>query len=161
MWLRISYVVIVLGLAVCCVAALRPDLFGIGQNKGELADAEQVQAEAVDALVSFSVEREQLRSMQLAQLDEMIHSGEGASETIDAAQRMRLELLRRQEIEQTIAGILRARGYTDAAAAASEEAVTIMIRADSLTAEMSAVILELVLSEADVAPGDIKIIPIN
>jgi len=156
--LRIVYAVIVVGLAVCCVAAVRPDLFGIGDGS-EVAATDET--EAVDALSAFVLEREQLRSMQVSQLDDIINAPASSQELIDSAQSQKLEIVRRMEIEQTIAGILKARGYADAAVAASADNVSVMIKADALTEADTAVILDLVLSETDVDAADVKIIPIN
>lgn len=157
-FLRVTYVVIVVGLAVCCVAAVRPDLFGIRENdKVAVADG----ADSVDALSAFVLEREQLRSMQLTQLDDIINASTSSGEVVGAAQERKLEIVKRMEIEQTVSGILKARGYEDVAVAASEDAVSVMIRKDEITDADTAVVLELVLSETDVEAADVRIIPVN
>jgi stage III sporulation protein AH len=156
--LRISYVVIVLGLAVCCAAAVRPDLFGLTNNdKVTTSDG----AESVDTLSDFVLEREQLRSMQLGQLDDIINAPASSEELVAEAQEQKLGIVKRMEIEQTVSGVLKARGYEDAAVAASEASVSVMIRKDEITEADTAVVLELVLSETDVAASDVRIIPVN
>ena len=165
-WLRATYVLIALGLAVCCLAAVRPDLFGIGKDEAPASGADAGEnvtgtVEVEDALAQFVLEREQLRSMQITQLDEIIHSTESSQEIIDSAQTERIEILRRMEIEETVSGILKARGYLGAAVSASEDTVSVMIRKTEITDADVAVIMELVMSETDVDPADVKIIPVN
>ncbi len=156
--LRITYAVIVVGLAVCCVAAVRPDLFGM-DNSNQIANSDA--AESVDALSSFVLEREQLRSMQLTQLDDIIYAPASSEELVAEAQARKLDIVNRMEIEQTISGVLKARGYEDAAVAVSEDVVSVMIRKKDMTDADMTVILELVLSETDVQASDVRIIPIN
>jgi len=109
----------------------------------------------------FILEHEQLRSMQLSGLDDIINSERSSQEMIDLAQKEKMEILRRLETEGTIAGILHARGYTDAAVTANDECVNIMVRALQAQAQDTARILELVISQTDVDAENIKIIPVN
>lgn len=155
--LRISYAVCALGLAFCCLAALKPELF---QKKVEAQPAVAAK-DTGDALSQFILEHEQLRSMQILSLDEIINSEKSSQELIDSAQREKIEIVRRMELEQTVAGILRARGYADAAVAAGDEYVSVMIRAMQADETDVARITELVISQSDLKADDIKIIPIN
>ena len=114
-----------------------------------------------DPLAQFILEQEQLRSMQLMQLDEIINSDKTTQELIDRAQAQKLDIVARMETETTISGILRARGYRDAAAAYSGEFITIMVRADQAEKTDIARITELVTGQTDLKAENIKIIPIN
>jgi hypothetical protein len=156
--LRATYALIVVSLAVCCVAAVRPDLFGLSPKTQSAVTDE---AGATDALSAFVLEREQLRSMQISQLDDIINAPATSSELVAEAQTQKLEIVRRMEIEQTVSGVLKARGYADAAVAASEDTVSVMIRKSEVTDADAAVILELVLSETDIPAADVRIIPVN
>lgn len=156
--LRISYAVCALGLAFCCLAALKPELFQTKEVETKPATAA---ADSGDALSQFILEHEQLRSMQIASLDGIINSENSSQALIDSAQREKIEIVRRMELEQTVAGILRARGYNDAAVAAGDEYVSVMIRALKADELDVARITELVLSQSGLDAEDIKIIPIN
>ena len=116
---------------------------------------------AKDALKEFILEHEQLRSLQLYELDEIINSEKSSEEMIAAAQKEKMEIVRRLETESTISGILQARGYNDAAVAAGDDYVNIMVRALQAEARDIARILELVISQTDVSADNIKIIPVN
>ena len=71
-----------------------------------------------------------------------------------------LETLSNQEKETTIEGVLRMRGYSGAVATVHEDSVNVLVRAESLSQSETAVILELVLREAGISGGNVKIIPI-
>ena len=114
-----------------------------------------------DPLADFILEQEQLRSMQLAGLDEIVNNEASSDEMVEAAQMEKIELLSRINTEQTISGILRARGYKGAAAAASNGHVTIMIRASQADDTAVVRITELIVSQTSLNTADIKIIPIN
>lgn len=132
-------------------------------RKERQAEAQPVlaAAEKSDALAEFALEREQLRSMQLAGLDELINSEKSSPSIIESAQQEKLEIMRRLETEQTVSGILRARGFSDAVAAASGGHVTVMVRAAQAGESDIPRIMELVVSETGLNAGNIKIIPIN
>lgn len=117
--------------------------------------------EETDPLEAFRLEREQLRSMQTAQLNDIIHDGETDQQTRALAQRTLIDLMAWAEQETTIEGVLRARGYEDCVATIHEDTANILVRAEALTRQETAVILELVLRETDVDSGNVKIIPIN
>ena len=77
------------------------------------------------------------------------------------AQARLLERLDDQEKETTIEGVLRARGFKDAIATVHRDSVNILVRAESLSRQETAVILELVVRETGISGGNVKIIPIN
>ena len=126
------------------------------------ANVQTVAAQAeVDPIDAFRTEREQLRQMQAAQIDELIHSENTDSEVIRMAQARLLERLDDQEKETTIEGVLRARGFKDAIATVHRDSVNILVRAEALSRQETAVILELVVRETGISGGNVKIIPIN
>ena len=73
------------------------------------APAPSTAMEEADPLEDFRTEREQLRSMQTAQLNDIIHDGETDSQTRALAQRTLIDLMAWSEQETTIEGVLRAR----------------------------------------------------
>ena len=156
--LRVTYAIVAVGLAVCCLAAIRPEVFGISRQE-EPAPAMAVSAS--DPITQFRQEREQLRSLQLSQLDEMIHSPDTSEDMAHMAEEEKLAILRRYEVEETISGILRAQGFAGAAACAEGECVSVLIYGSEPNQAQVAAITELVVSQAGVSAGNIKIIPIN
>ena len=157
MLFRFSCVVCVASLAVCCLAVVRPGLF---QKRGE-TESPPAQEEAValqkDPLEAYALEKQQLRSMQLSQLDEMI----SAAETADQARRQKLSLMECMEKEMNLAAELQARGYEDALITISQKSVSVMIRNFSGLVQDVSRVKEAVMAQTQCAAEEIKIIPIN
>lgn len=119
------------------------------------------QAPEEDPLEQFRLEREQLRAMQLAQLNDIIYGEKTDEETRAMAQRQLLELTDWMEKEVTIEGVLRSRGFEDALATVHTDSVNVLVRCEAMTQQQTAVILDLVLAETGVSGGNVKLIPIN
>ncbi len=114
-----------------------------------------------DEIEVFRTERQQLRQMQLSQLNEMIHQ-EGVEEEIVAmAQRRQLELMQWAEQETNLEGILSLRGFSDPVVTVHDDSANILLRAESVSRQQTAVILDLVVRETGFSAGNVKIIPIN
>lgn len=114
-----------------------------------------------DALEAFRTERQQLRQMQLSQLSEMIHSDGSEAQIVALAQQRQLELMEWAEQELTLEGVLAMRGFDGAVATVHTDSVNVMVRAESVSQQEAAVILELVARETGISVGNVKIIPIN
>ena len=158
--MRIAYAAAAIALSVGCIAALRPDLFGLKDNTPH-EEATAAAAPVTDPIAQFRQEREQLRSLQLSELDDMINSESTSPEMARMAEEEKLDVLRRYEIEETIAGILRAQGFVGAATCAEDDCVSVLIYADEPTQAQVAAITELVVAHTGVDAANIKIIPIN
>ena len=114
-----------------------------------------------DAVTAFRTEREQLRAMQKAQLNEIVH-GDGSEPEIAAlAQRQLMELCSREEHELTLEGLLTLRGFDDPVVTVQSDSVNVLLRAELVTQKECSVILDLVCRETGVQSGNVKIIPIN
>ena len=114
-----------------------------------------------DAVAAFRTEREQLRAMQKAQLNEIVH-GDGSEPEIAAlAQRQLMELCSREEHELTLEGLLTLRGFDDPVVTVQSDSVNVLLRAELVTQQECSVILDLVCRETGVQSGNVKIIPIN
>ena len=114
-----------------------------------------------DAVAAFRTEREQLRAMQKAQLNEIVH-GDGSEPEIAAlAQRQLMELCSREEHELTLEGLLTLRGFDDPVVTVQSDSVNVLLRSELVTQQECSVILDLVCRETGVQSGNVKIIPIN
>ncbi len=114
-----------------------------------------------DPVTQFRTEREQLRSRQTGELNDIIHDGASDAETVGLAKRQLMDLMKRQETEQRLEGILAIRGFEDALVTVSDASVNVILRAEALTRRETAVILDLVLRETGVTAGNVKILTIN
>lgn len=114
-----------------------------------------------DSMEAFRTERQQLRQMQLSQLNEIVYAENSSDEIVTRARARQMELMEWAEQEQTLEGVLSARGFEDVLATVHGDSVNVLVRTDALTREQTAVILELVMRETGVSGGNVKIIPVN
>lgn len=114
-----------------------------------------------DSIEQFRTERQQLRRMQMEQLNEIVHGGSADAEMVAMAQRRQLELMEWSEQELTLEGVLRLREFEDVLVTVHTDSVNVMVRAKALNRQQTAVILELVMRETGISGGNVKIIPIN
>lgn len=114
-----------------------------------------------DAVTAFRTEREQLRAMQKAQLNEIVHGDGTEAEIAALAQRQLMELCSREEHELTLEGLLTLRGFDDPVVTVQSDSVNVLLRAELVTQQECSVILDLVCRETGVQSGNVKIIPIN
>lgn len=114
-----------------------------------------------DAIATFRLEREQLRAMQKAQLNEIIHSDASEAEIAALAQRQLMEICSREEHELTLEGLLAIRGFDDPLVTVQSDSVNVLLRTQAVTQQECSIILDLVCRETGVQSGNVKIIPIN
>ena len=115
----------------------------------------------VDPVEKFRTEREQLRAEQAAQLNELAHDESADADIVASAQRQLMDLMRSEEAECTLEGLLEARGFAGALVTVHTGAVNVLVRTDALTKQQAAIIMDLVMRETGVSGGNVKIIPIN
>ena len=73
-----------------------------------------------------------------------------------------MDMLDRAEAENTLEGVLRARGFDDAVVTVGERSANVLLRREApLNQRETAVILELVMRETGLTGGSVKIIPVK
>lgn len=151
---------IVILLCLCASALAMWCIQSAGQNIREAsADLENpIYETPIDA---YKTAREQLRSMQKAQLNDIAHGADTDAELAAMAQRQLLDLCKREEQELNLEGILQMRGFSKPVAIVQDHSVNILIQTDLITQQDSRVILDLVCRETGISSGNVKIIPIN
>lgn len=125
------------------------------------AESTAVMAAQDDLLTRFRTEREALRSRQIGQLNDIIHSEAADGDTVNRAQRQLMDLMKVQEAELRLESLLRLRGFEDALVTVGDASVNVVLRAQQTTRQESAIILDLVLRETGVTAGNVKILTIN
>ena len=147
------------GVVVCLTAVV---FAGVRQMRRDIAvptaAAEKSERSAAER---FRLLREQLRAMEKAQLNDVAHGSGTDPELAAMAQRQLIELCAREEQELTLEGVLSMRGWEDPIVTVHAGSVNVLLRAEAVTRQESAAILELVCRETGVQSGNVKIIPIN
>lgn len=149
-------------LLVLAVGALCFELGWIAAPENRAAEpAMQVQEETEAPIGRFRRERQQLRAMQRAQLNEIIHDAQTEADIRGAAQRQLLEMNEAEAAETTLEGVIRMRGWEDCVVTVQPESVNVLVQAELITRQESSLLLELVCRETGVQGGAVKIIPIK
>ena len=117
--------------------------------------------EETDPVSRFRTVRQQLRSMQKAQLSDIAHSADTDAELASMAQRQLMQLCAREEDEMILEGVLAMRGWENAVVTVHADSVNVILQAEMVTQQETSVILELVCRETGVQGGNVKIIPVN
>ena len=159
MLLRVMFAGIIIIISVSCIYVLRPDLFR-GETARKTENTFAVAAPS-DPILQFRTERQQLRSLQITELDEMINSDSVSPEVKRLAEEEKLSVLKRAETEESIGGVLRARGFKGAAVCSEDDLLTVMIYSLQPTESEISVIMDTISSITETGPENIKIIPIN
>ena len=148
-------------IALMLIAAVGGWCAGRGSvEKGARAVIAEVSTEE-DAIDAFRTEREQLRAMQKAQLNEIVHSDASEAEIAALAQRQLMDICSREEHELTLEGLLTLRGFDDPLVTVQSDSVNVLLRTQIVTQQECSIILDLVCRETGVQSGNVKIIPIN
>lgn len=144
-----------------CFAVMGPLFFPEQQGVQTVTTAAEPSAAPVDPVLAFQEERSEVRERELQELRKIIDDPASESQLrSDAGERM-MQLMRWTELEATLEGVLRVRGYQDAVVTVHQDSANVLIRRDSLTRQESAQVLELVSRETGLMGGNIKIIPVG
>lgn len=145
-------------------AALLGTGFTLGFVRGGGANLPVLSAaveEKADAITAFRTEREQLRAMERAQLNDIIHNDDTEEGVLALAQRRLVEISGAEEAETNLEGILALRGWEDCIVTLHNDGVNVLVPTDMLTRQQSSLILDLACRETGAQAGNVKIIPIN
>ena len=150
----------IVGLALCLAAVL---FVGVGQMRRDVTVAAVADAgvEEMSEVERFRLLREQLRAMEKAQLNDVAHGANTDPELASMAQKQLLALCEREEQELTLEGVLALRGWEDPVVTVHADSVNVLLKAQAVTRQESAAILELVCRETGVKSGNVKIIPMD
>ncbi len=143
------------------VLALSAAVLALWLALGRSGEVRTVRMEPVQAMSDFYTDREALREGELDRLREIMADGSTPEEIRLAAGRRELALMERADKEAAIEAVLSARGYAPLVVTVQSDSVNVLIKAESLTQQDAAVILDLVMRETGVTGGNVKIIPIN
>lgn len=154
------------GLALCLAALLAADAAiawraAIRYSSRAQSASAAAPVEAVDPLDQFQLEREQLRAREEAQLNDIIYSEKSDQSTVARAQERLMDLYSRAEQEAALEGLLLGRGFEGVLVSVGERSASVLLRAEAVTQQESAVILELVMRQTGLTGGNVKIIPVK
>lgn len=104
--------------------------------------------------------RAQMYAAEKAQLNDVAHSASDA-ELARMAQEQLVKVCLRDEQELTCEAVLEMRGFANPVVTVRDASVNVILDSESLSAQESAVILELICRETGAEPENVKILPLK
>lgn len=106
----------------------------------------------------YKANRESVRNTEVAYLDSIISNENSDNETVQDAQDQKIEIVQRMESELKIEGLVMASGFDDAIVTVQQGSVNVVIKADQISKEDAAKVLEIVRQETGEPAQNIKVI---
>lgn len=113
--------------------------------------------------VTYRADRQETRSYEIQQLDEILAiEGEEYAQARADAMEQKLKLVSVSELELLLETLLKAQGFEDAVVSISttSDNINVIVDADELTREDTAVIYNIIISEVSTTPDYIRILPV-
>ncbi len=127
-------------------------------NKDDVQAVSAASDPMVGFFASYREERDNVRTQELAYLDAIVAQGADA-ETLDDAQKQKLELINCMELELTVENLIRSKGFSEVIVSMHAGSVNVIVDTETLTDEQVAQILDIVLRETGEKAENVKISP--
>lgn len=134
------------------------------QQMGEVsavADEGEGYEPAEESIAAFRDERTRSRSVTVAQLNAIIDDGDTDDQTRREAQQALMVSMERSEQETAIEGLTTALGFESCVASVGDDSCTVVVKAQTLTRQQAAQILDIACRETGMLSGSIKVIPVE
>lgn len=126
------------------------------QGKNDATSVSTVTDPSMGFFASYREERDNVRTQELAYLDAIVAQG-ADSDTLNDAQKQKLDLINCMELELTVENLVRGKGFDDVIVSMHAGSVNVIVGADALSDEQVAQILDIVLRETGEAAENVKI----
>lgn len=125
---------------------------------GEMA--EQVSSQdATAAFAQFRTDKKQSREQEVAYLDSVINNKQADADVVKQAMTQKVALTTVMEQETIVEGLLKSSGYADAVCSITNNQVSVVVAAKTLSDDQAVKILEIVKNQTGISPQNIKIMP--
>ena len=129
-----------------------------------LGQAQLVETTARDVAAYFTeckLNKQQTRDQSLELLKSVAESVDTAAATREKANTDMIEMARTTDVEVTVEGLIKAKGFEECMVYVSDDSVNVVVATEGLTVEQAAQINEIVISETGKAASAIKIVEIK
>lgn len=116
---------------------------------------------AEQSIAAFRDERTRNRSVTAAQLNAIIDDTDTDDATRREAQQSLIKSMERSEQETAIEGLITALGFEGCVASVGADSCTVIVKAQSLSRQQAARILDVACRETGMLSGSIKVIPVE
>ena len=125
------------------------------------AEAADGYTAAEESIATFREERTRSRSVTVAQLNAIIDDESTDDQTRREAQQALMTSMERSEQETAIEGLTTALGFESCVASVGSDSCTVVVKAQTLTRQQAAQILDIACRETGMLSGSIKVIPVE
>lgn len=108
---------------------------------------------------NYRTERTNTRAEGILYLEDIIASVNSDKDTVAAAQAKKLKIVDDMELELTLEGLIKAKGFSDCVVTISSANVNVVVMDADLTVEEAAQILNIIVTETSYTAGNVIVIP--
>ncbi len=108
---------------------------------------------------TYRTDREATRAQEVLYLEDIITSANSTQEVITSAQEKKLNLVGNMEVELSLEGLIKAKGFEDCIVTISKNNVNVVVKDSELTVQEAAQILNIIVAETDYNAKNVIIIP--
>ena len=159
MLIGITGIVVVVALGFAAKPLLDQQILQVSSAAVEQAEGDYQPAE--QSIATFRDERTRARSVTSAQLSAIIDDPTTDDATRREAQQALMDSVLRAEQETAIEGLTVALGFDGCVASVGSDSCTVVVRAQSLSRQQAAQILDVACRETGMLSGSIKVIPVQ
>lgn len=148
----------------CMIALLAVTaVFNFVLTTKTIAPDESLEVNSANYFTQYRNERITTRNEELLQLDAIIASATADSAEMNEALSMKMELTAITEKEMLLENLIKAYGFEDAVVVIGLESdnVNVIAKSPELTTDDAITIYSIISEEANIAPENVKIIPIS
>lgn len=155
---------VLIGLLVLLVVAV---YVNVRINKSSTANPKPTLSIGVETVASsdgeeeyfevFRADRQSQRDMELGYLETIITNDDTDAETLADAQQQKLAIVDGMEKEFTIESLLKAKGFDDAAVTVHSGSINVIIKAETLSPQQVAQVLDIVCRETGEEAENVKV----
>lgn len=106
----------------------------------------------------YKANRVSVRDTEVAYLDSIISNEKSDKETVQDAQNQKIEIVQQMEKELKVEGLVMAAGFNDAIVTVQQGSVNVVVKANKISKEDAAKVLEIVRQETGEPAQNIKVI---
>ncbi len=107
---------------------------------------------------TYKNERVSNREEEITYLESVIANANTDQETLAEAQQMKMQIISNMELENTLEGLLVAKGFDDAVVTFGSASVNVVVKDSDLTQAKVAQILDVVTTETQYTANEVKVI---
>lgn len=108
---------------------------------------------------TYRTDREATRAQEILYLEDIITSANSTEDIITSAQAKKLDLVGNMEVELTLEGLIKAKGFEDCIVTISKNNVNVVVKDSELTVQEAAQILNIIVTETDYKASNVIVIP--